>query len=73
MTSTDSNIKIRSTFLEGILSCFDPFGFFSDFSPPKSNSHNPVIDDRRKIHQDYNNSLDLIDKELKDGNSVNGK
>ena len=34
MTSTDSNIKIISPFLEGITKCFDFAGFFNDIKLP---------------------------------------
>ena len=57
MTSTDSNIKIRSPFLEGIAKCFDFVGFFADISFPALWNSNPLNNDWQAVCSDYNNSI----------------
>ena len=64
MTSTDSNIKIRSPFLEGIAKCFDFAGFFADISFPALWNSNPLNNDWQAVGLDYNNSIKIINEEL---------
>jgi hypothetical protein len=73
MTSTNSNIKIISPFVEGILGCFDPFGFLNDFTLPLSQNGNSILDDWSAIHQDYNNSIKIINEELNAEKKISGK
>ena len=64
MTSTNSNIKIISPFLQGIAGCFDIAAAFDDCSLPDSNFDNPILNDWQAVHFDYNNSIKIIDEEL---------
>jgi hypothetical protein len=64
MTSTDSNIKIRSPFLQGIAECFDFSGFFTDISIPSLQEADPLINDWQAVCSDYNNSIPVINEEL---------
>ena len=64
MTSIDSNIKIISPFLEGIVGCFDLAGVFDDFNFPALQNNNPILNDWQAVHLDYNNSIKIIDEEL---------
>jgi hypothetical protein len=64
MTSTNSNIKIISPFLEGIAKCFDLAGFFDDFSLSAPLDGNPINNDWQAVGLDYNNSIKIINEEL---------
>jgi hypothetical protein len=73
MTSTDSNIKIRSPFLEGIAKCFDFIGFFDDISLPALQESNPILNDWQAVGLDYNNSIKIINEELYADKKIKGK
>jgi len=64
MTSTDSNIKIRSPFLEGIARCFDFAGLFNDFTLPPNQAADPIAQDWQAVCSDYDNSIKIINEEL---------
>jgi hypothetical protein len=64
MTSTDSNIKIASPFLQGIAGCFDVAGFFENISHPAPENGNPLARDWQAVSSDYNNSMKIINEEL---------
>jgi hypothetical protein len=73
MTSTDSNIKIRSPFLEGIAKCFDFAGFFNDIKLPVNQKGNPIAQDWQAVCSDYNNSIKIINEELYADKKIKGK
>jgi len=72
MTSTDSNIKIRSPFLEGIAGCFDFAGFLADISFPALRNNNPLNNDWQAVCSDYNNSIKIINEELNAEKKIKG-
>jgi hypothetical protein len=73
MTSTESNIKILSPFLEGIAKCFDLAGFLDDFSIPPSQEGNPLVNDWQAVCSDYDNSIKIINEELYADKKIPGK
>jgi len=64
MTSIDSNIKIRSPFLEGIARCFDFAGLFNDCSLSPAQNIDPIAQDWQIVCSDYDNSIKIINEEL---------
>jgi hypothetical protein len=64
MTSINSNIKIRSPFLEGIAGCFDFAGFFIDSPLPMPLDNDPIAQDWQAVCSDYDNSFKIINEEL---------
>jgi len=73
MTSTDSNIKIRSPFLNGIAACFDFAGFLDDITFPALQYHNPILNDWQAVGLDYNSSIRIINEELNAEKKTTGK
>jgi len=73
MTSSNSNIKIISPFIEGIAGCFDLAGFFDDITFPAFQEGNPLINDWQAVGLDYNNSINIINEELNAEKKAKGK